>query len=466
MPVALLFSTDQTIPKTDPHYTLLPVRSPQSFAALSTLWQTHQPVAVYTHGTVDPRTWAALSVTYQVRRRWVHFDELPTHIDVAATAFSASLQPPDTPLLSVITSTYNSGAKILRPFRSLQAQTYTHWNWIIWDDSPTPATYETLLDLESRDLRIQVYRAPRPSGSIGAMKRRAAGLATGDFIVEVDHDDELHPALFQWIVDAAAAHPAAQFFYTDAAELHEGTLAPVSYGDFFGFGYGMHENVWSETHGRYVTAAITPQPNPTTLRHLVGLPNHVRVWRTPFYDAIGKHNPTLTVADDYDLLLRSWFSGAIWCHIRACGYYQYRNADGNFTAIRNGLIQHTVTEIASRAPLPPTDPRAGRRPIWADDGGWDYPRSDRVVTWIPATDAIWADATILVDPTEADLRAADGPVIAINPPTLTLPAAACRRLRWWTLRDATSTEKERYATIMAQAFTRTMSKEGLTDSTH
>jgi hypothetical protein len=302
------------------------------------------------------------------------------------------------------------------------------------------------------------------------MKRRAAGLATGDFIVEVDHDDDLHPDLFQWIVDAAAAHPAAQFFYTDCAELHaaregggaapevhETTYAPVSYGDFFGFGFAMHENVWSDLHGQFVTATVTPRPNPTTLRHLVGLPNHVRVWRTPFYDAIGKHNPALTVADDYDLLLRTWFSGAIWCHIRACGYYQYRNADGNFTAIRNGLIQHNVAEIRARAPLataalPSVVPRSG--PIWADGSPDPYPDDGRVVTWIPRpngppAERMWADAVILVEPTEAALRATTGPVIAINPPTVTLPLELCRRLRWWTIRvPATQAEKERYGQLL------------------
>jgi hypothetical protein len=70
----------------------------------------------------------------------------------------------------------------------------------------------------------------------------------------------------------------------------------------------------------------------------------VRVWRTTFYDKIGKHNPRLSVSDDYDLLVKSFIKGK-WCHIVSCGYYQYLNEDGNFTFIRNSLIQHNVKEL-------------------------------------------------------------------------------------------------------------------------
>jgi GT2 family glycosyltransferase/cephalosporin hydroxylase len=77
----------------------------------------------------------------------------------------------------------------------------------------------------------------------------------------------------------------------------------------------------------------------------VGVPNHVRAWKTSLYNKIGKHNSTLPVSDDYELLLRSFLHGK-WLHIPVCAYFQYRNAHGNnFTFLRNELIQHSAAWI-------------------------------------------------------------------------------------------------------------------------
>ena len=39
------------------------------------------------------------------------------------------------PIVSVFTTTFRSGDKILRPFQSLLHQTCTEWEWVIMDDS-------------------------------------------------------------------------------------------------------------------------------------------------------------------------------------------------------------------------------------------------------------------------------------------------------------------------------------------
>jgi glycosyltransferase involved in cell wall biosynthesis len=368
------------LPTIDSHYAWVPVHGPLSFARLSEIWHDTSPLAVYTWGPTSPQ-WAALSVTYEVRKRWVHLGTgpLPKSLDVTATVFTSVLDTDrdlrdHQPLMSVITTTFRSGEKILRPFRSLQNQSFTNWEWIVWDDSPVgdDATYTRLLELQRQDLRIQVYRAPRPSGIIGQMKRRAAGLARGEYIVEVDHDDDLHPDLLRWIADAGKTHPDAGFFYTDCCELTEDTYESVSYGDHFGLGYSGHYRVWSPLHDRFVIAAAPSPPNPRTITHIVSVPNHVRAWRTSFYDRVGKHNPFLAVGDDYELLVRCYLQdknyGAAWCHIRACGYYQYRNRDGNFTFIRNSLIQHIVahTRHFYKSQLPAPHPTSGHEPIWRD----------------------------------------------------------------------------------------------------
>ena len=344
-----IFFISSTVPETypviDKHYTWYPIHTNITFEEFSELWHKKKPYAIYTYGTT--LAWNYLSRVFNVRKRWIHLTELPETLDITTNIFSSVLgHSLDSvyPLISVITSTFHSKEKILRPWKSLRAQTYSNWEWIVWDDSQDNNTYGDLLRMKNKDLRMRVYKAPEHSGTIGEMKRLAAGVAYGSFIVELDHDDELDSNLFQWIIDASKKYKEANFFYCNSAELYEGSLKSHSYGDNFAYGYGANLNVWSDQYKMWVTEMITAPPNPVTVRHLVGLPNHVRVWKTEFYDAIGKHNPRLSVSDDYELLVKSFINGK-WCHIRKCGYFQYRNTDGNFTFIRNSLIQHNVKQI-------------------------------------------------------------------------------------------------------------------------
>lgn len=453
---AILFVSEKPpaeYPKIDAHYRWIPIHGPEplTFARLSSIWVENNPLAVYTWGEWD---WSALCLSFMVRRRWVHLpQEIPVAVNVLTPVFTAVLGHPldkDHPLISVITTTFRSGKKIFRPLRSLLSQGYTNWEWIIWDDSPADdtETYKQLLELQKQDLRIQVYRAPRPSTVIGCMKRRAAVMSSGEYIVEVDHDDDIHKDLFQWIVDAGRKYPDAGFFYTDCAELTEETYEPAGYGDFFAFGYSGHYNTWSDFHKQYVQSAYAPPPNPKTLSHIVGVPNHVRVWRRELYDRVGKHNSELSVADDYELMLRSWLGGK-WCHIRACGYYQYRNRDGNFTFIRNSLIQHNVANIyqhyAGRLPAPrPTD---GQQPLWKSDVG-DYPKLhyeydpapyDRGVLVIdPANAAAVQSALKTAGPT--------GRVIVMGRLPDGLSVEEKRQIDWWELKsDHTVADSVRFA---------------------
>jgi glycosyltransferase involved in cell wall biosynthesis len=335
----------KSYPEIDGHYTWHPIHKPMNFEEFSELWHAKQPYAIYTYGNTSLCPF--LSDIFNVRKRWIHLDIIPEKLNILPNVFSSCIHhqyDDHHPLISVITSTFHSKEKIFRPFNSLQKQTYTNWEWVIWDDSKNTCTYENLLDMQKKDLRIRVYKAPQHSGSIGEMKRLACGVSYGSFLVELDHDDDLHPELLQWVVDASKTHKEADFFYCDTSMIYEKSLKSHSYDEFFGYGYSSHIYIWSDFYNKWIIQFAKSEPNPVTLQHLIGMPNHVRVWRTAFYDKIGKHNPRLSVSDDYELLVKSFIHGK-WCHINVCGYYQYINEDGNFTFIRNSLIQHNVREI-------------------------------------------------------------------------------------------------------------------------
>lgn len=316
-----------------------------------------QPVLVLSLG--NRQIWVDAGVAtmpLQFRNMWTHADDIALLTeDFLTTVFLRKATQEDCfqePLISVITSSYRSEDKIQRAYESLLGQSYDNWEWVIWDDSPDDETYGMLQGMAAKDLRLKIYKAPQRSGSIGEMKFRASSLAEGKWLVELDHDDRLAPHVFEWVRDIAVARPATKFIYSDHAEIHEDQDSPHTYGEYYGFCFASYMRQHLRTHPK---GPLQPQYisrsswlHPITLHHLIGLPNHVRIWNKAFYEAVGRHRVWLPVADDYDLLLRTFLEaqpGEIVC-IAFPSYFQYRNSGANnFTFKRNSLIQHLVKHL-------------------------------------------------------------------------------------------------------------------------
>lgn len=288
---------------------------------------------------------------YSVRRKWIHVDTLssdPTIGDSAYSCFIDSIlnveKNLEDPLVSCFTPTYRTGNRIYRAFHSLQSQRHKNWEWVLYDDSNDGGkTYDMLLELSQQDHRIKVFRGPRPSGMIGEVKRYAAGLCTGKYLVEFDHDDVLTYWALDHVVSGFNEYPEGKFLYTDASEVFE-TGGCVNYGSFWGFGYGKHYD--AHYNGAIYTCETAPI-NPKTIRHIVAAPNHIRAWESEFYFKIGGHNPKLHIADDYELVVRSFLNTRM-IHVPRLCYLQYMNSGGNNTQEpRRPEIQRAVRYISS-----------------------------------------------------------------------------------------------------------------------
>lgn len=300
-----------------------------------------------------------VSLPFHEKKLWLHFtsieeiqprrlfycflkytDTLPENKTVPKTQFSS-----DTPLVSVFTASYRSKDKIQRPYHSLLNQTYSNWEWVIVDDSgDEDETYkDSLLPLD--DPRIRRYRQDSRNGYIGAIKRYAAGLCTGEILVEVDHDDELTPGCLEKIVQAFQQHPECGFAFGDCTEVFVGSNDAHWYGWDCGMGYSVYYRVWVHEMNRWQNVYKNSTINSDTICHLVGLPNHPRAWTRDCYHFIGGHREELLVADDYDILIRTFLCSK-YVAIPDLLYIQYRNENGdNSTFQRNKQIQILVREL-------------------------------------------------------------------------------------------------------------------------
>jgi glycosyltransferase involved in cell wall biosynthesis len=335
----------------DKHYMWHIIRSSSAnnFSKLSQLIRKYKPVAL----CLTKKTYIESIINklpYEYTKRLIIINSLKdiTSALIEEKYINASITDrfsKNNPLFSVITTTFHSGNKIFRPYESLKSQTYSNWEWVIWDDSKEDHidTWNQLLKFQEEDIRIQCYRATQHSGYIGEMKWRSAALSKGEWIVEIDHDDIVDPQLFEWCIEATKKHPDADFICSSCVELYEDNEETFSYGDFTAYGYASYYKKW--LRGKWHNVYNVPHVNPKTVRHIVGAPNHVRIWRRTFYEKIGKHNQDFPVTDDYELIVRSVINGK-WIFIDAPTYFQYRNANGNnFTFLRNSLIQHLKDKV-------------------------------------------------------------------------------------------------------------------------
>ena len=280
---------------------------------------------------------------FEIRRRWLHYADASDVAKIGSDAFYCYLavcldRRPEEPLVSVFTPTYRTGARFARAFRSVLAQSYINWEWVVWDDSDDDGrTYAMLERYAARDHRIRVIRPDRHSGVIGDVKYNACMASRGDLLVELDHDDELTPDALEHVVNAARRYHGNGFFYSDFAEVTP-SLTPLRYGDGWGYGFGSYR----EERFRGVTLAVANAPNinAKTIRGLVAAPNHLRAWRRETYLHLGGHNRYLHVADDMELMIRTFLVTTMVRIPKLC-YLQYQDGD-NTQRVRNKDIQRHV----------------------------------------------------------------------------------------------------------------------------
>jgi O-antigen biosynthesis protein len=183
------------------------------------------------------------------------------------------------PTVSIVVPTYNTPAAYLEAMlASVRAQTYPHWELCVADGGSPSAWVRPLLEKAAHDdQRIRAEFLPRNAG-IAGNTNAALGLAGGDYVAFMDHDDTLAPfALFE-VVKALNDQPGADFVYSDEDKLDE--------------------------CGRRVDPCFKPDWSPDTLRGH-NYVCHLTVLSRKLLDRVGGLRPGFDGAQDYDLVLRA-----------------------------------------------------------------------------------------------------------------------------------------------------------------
>jgi GT2 family glycosyltransferase len=117
---------------------------------------------------------------------------------------------------SILVPTWNSDPQLLDEcLRSVQDQQHQNWELCIVDDGSTSTEHLDLLRRRSaEDPRIRVRENPWNQG-IALATNDALDMASGDWIVLLDHDDTLKPDALAWVATYATRCPDYDLWYSD-----------------------------------------------------------------------------------------------------------------------------------------------------------------------------------------------------------------------------------------------------------
>ncbi|MCD8362976.1 MAG: glycosyltransferase [Lachnospiraceae bacterium] len=185
---------------------------------------------------------------------------------------------PYSPLISVVVPLYRTPEMFLREMvESVLGQTYGNLELCLADGSGDDSLESVLSGYMNQDSRIRYRRLPENLG-ISGNTNAALGMATGEYVALLDHDDVLEEhALFE-VAELLQSDPRPELIYTD-----EDKLSPDS-GTFF------------QPH-------FKPDYNPELLRSNNYI-CHFLVVKRELTERVGGFRGEFDGAQDYDFVLR------------------------------------------------------------------------------------------------------------------------------------------------------------------
>ncbi len=276
---------------------------------------------------------------YDVWLDWNRWSERRAAWLAARLAQAASL-----PTISIVMPVYRPDRKWLdRAVATVEAQIYRRWELCIADDaSGDPALSRHLDALAARDSRIKVVHRPE-NGNISRATNSAAELATGDFLLFLDQDDELEPDALGEIALALAAAPDADVLYTDDDKI--------------------------DVDGRRYAPQFKPDWSPELLLSYMYF-SHAFVVRRSLFAGLGGFRAGFEGSQDYDFALRASERARGVVHVPLV-LYHWRATPGSTAT--SGAAKPASFDVARRA-IDETLARRGSRgravqPEWATSAG-------------------------------------------------------------------------------------------------
>lgn len=183
------------------------------------------------------------------------------------------------PKFSIVVPVYNTPPELLAEMiASVESQIYQDWELCLADDASShPHVRKILQNLSDNRGKIKIaFR--NENGGISAATNSALEMASGDFIVFLDHDDVLPSHALATLAAYIDRYPQSDIFYSDEDKL--------------------------DKKGRRCDHFFKPDWNPERLYGQNYL-NHLTVIRASLVQSLRGLRPGVEGSQDYDLVLRA-----------------------------------------------------------------------------------------------------------------------------------------------------------------
>ena len=223
--------------------------------------------------------------------------------------------------ISILVPTYNTPEPMLKAMlRSVQDQLYPNWELCIADDgSSQPHVRATLQAFAKKDKRIKLHLGQTNHG-VSHASNRALEMATGPFIVLLDHDDLLEEqALFR--VAESIAHDDPDMVYSDEVLVSPDGETVLQY---------FHRPAFSPEYLRSHPYIV----------HMVG-------FRTRLVRELGGFDEQLKISQDYDLILRASEQARTIVHLPEI-LYQWRTHTSSAGHEKINEVMAASTQVLQR----------------------------------------------------------------------------------------------------------------------
>ncbi|MCW1718688.1 glycosyltransferase [Pseudoalteromonas sp. A3] len=248
------------------------------------------------------------------------------------------------PKLSIIMPVYNPPMKFFKlALKTIEEQVYGNWELCIADDCSTDPNLKHFLEEYSKNNDQVKICFREENGHISAATNSAAELATGDFLVFMDQDDEITPDALAEIALYIDANPESDVIYTDDDK--------------------------NDPKGNRFAPQFKPEWSPELLLSYMYM-CHIFTVRTELYKKVGGTRLGYEGSQDYDLALRVTEKARHVGHIPKV-LYHWRVLPGSTAA--SGNEKHYSFVAGINAVQDALDrrgiPAKAYQPEWAEQAG-------------------------------------------------------------------------------------------------
>lgn len=181
-----------------------------------------------------------------------------------------------TPIISIITITYNSAKTLPHTINSIRSQTYRNVEYIVVDGGSTDGT----LDIVEANRDLVSKWVSEPDGGIYDAINKGIAMATGDYVGLLHADDMMADTnVLQSI------HRAIDQHRPDAL-------------------YGDLDYIAADNSGRVIRRWISSPFHPSMLKRGWMPPHPTLYVKREWFNRIGNYNQQMKIAADYDFILR------------------------------------------------------------------------------------------------------------------------------------------------------------------